>query len=86
MVNKKHLARILAVAAVASLAVVLPADAKQTAPTKVTSTCSTCVAPITCSVEDQCVLDFVGNNGAGYWRARQANGSIWVRLTLVNGN
>lgn len=33
-----------------------------------------------------CVLDFVGNGGAGYWRARQASGSVRVRLTLVGGN
>jgi hypothetical protein len=31
-------------------------------------------------------LDFVGNGGSGYWRARQWNGSVWVRLTLVGGN
>ncbi len=53
--------------------------------TRTTYSCSTCVAPITCKVEDQCVLDFVGNNGSGYWRARQWNGSTWVRLTMVNG-
>ena len=66
----------------------LPSNAVQipTSVTKATYTCGTCVAPITCAVEDQCVLDFVGNGGAGYWRARQANGSVWVRLTLVGGN
>lgn len=63
----------------------LPSNAVQL-PSRVTSTCGTCVAPITCTVEDQCVLDFVGNGGAGYWRARQWNGSVWVRLTLVGGN
>jgi hypothetical protein len=62
----------------------LPADAVKvpTSVTKVSVTCGTCVAPITCQVEDSCVLDYYN----GYWRARQANGSIWVRLTLVNGN
>lgn len=82
---RRHLARLLALATVASVGLALPAGAKQAAPAKVSSTCGTCVAPITCLQEDSCVLDFVGNNGAGYWRARQANGSIWVRLTLVNG-
>jgi hypothetical protein len=67
----------------------LPANAVKvpTSVTKVSTTCGTCVAPITCAVEDQCVLDFVGTpDHKGYWRARQANGSVWVRLTLVNGN
>lgn len=81
-----HIARVLALAAVAAVAVAVPADAKQAAPMKASSTCGTCVAPITCILEDSCVLDFVGNGGHGYWRARQSNGSIWVRLTLVNGN
>lgn len=82
---KRMIASLLVLAAIGVGAVALPADARQTAPTEATSTCGTCVAPITCTVEDQCVLDFVGNNGAGYWRARQWNGTIWVRLTLVNG-
>lgn len=53
---------------------------------------STNVAPITCAVEDQCVLDFVGvteGGGHAYWRARQASDTspyTWVRLTLVNGS
>jgi len=82
----KLIASTLAVAAVALAGMaVLPAGAKETAPQKATTSCSTCVAPITCSVEVQCVLDFVGNGGLGYWRARQWNGSTWVRLTMVNG-
>jgi len=79
---KKLAAAALAVGAVAALGLTVPADA---APQKATTSCGTCVAPITCAVEDQCVLDFVGNGGDGYWRARQWNGSTWVRLTLVNG-
>lgn len=79
---KRIIPTLLAFGAIAGLAVSGPAAAK---PAKAETTCGTCVAPITCVVEDSCVLDFVGNNGAGYWRARQANGSIWVRLTLVNG-
>jgi hypothetical protein len=79
---KRIIASLLAAGAIAGIAVSGPAVAR---PAKVDSTCGTCVAPITCTVEDQCVLDFVGNNGAGYWRARQWNGSTWVRLTLVNG-
>jgi hypothetical protein len=79
---KKYAASALAVGALALIGITAPADA---APQKAEVTCSTCVAPITCAVEDQCVLDFVGNNGAGYWRARQENGTVWVRLTLVNG-
>jgi hypothetical protein len=75
-----------ALAAVLGASTLLPASAAPTSVTKVSTTCGTCVAPITCLQEDSCVLDFVGNNGAGYWRARQANGSVWVRLTLVNGN
>ena len=49
--------------------------------TQATYSCGTCVAPITCLQEDSCVLDYTN----GYWRARQWNGSIWVRLTMVNG-
>lgn len=62
----------------------LPSNAVKvpTSVTKVSMTCGTCVAPITCLQEDSCVLDYYN----GYWRARQANGSVWVRLTLVNGN
>jgi hypothetical protein len=73
------LASALAVTAVGVLALTLPADA---APQKATTSCGTCVAPITCAQEDSCVLDYTG----GYWRARQANGTVWVRLTLLNGN
>lgn len=79
---KKLTATTLVLGAFAVLGLTVPADA---APQKATVSCSTCVAPITCTVEDQCVLDFVGNNGAGYWRARQWNGAVWVRLTMVNG-
>jgi uncharacterized membrane protein len=43
------------------------------------------LAPITCATQTSCVLDFVGNGGNGYWMARQANGTTWVRLTLVPG-
>lgn len=53
----KLIASIAAVAAIGALALTVPADA---APQTVTTTCGTCVAPITCNVEDQCVLDFVG--------------------------
>ena len=66
----------------------LPSNAVQipTSVTKTTYTCGTRVAPITCATEDSCVLDYVGTpDHKGYWRARQANGSVWVRLTLVNG-
>ncbi len=49
--------------------------------TRTTYSCGTCVAPITCLQEDSCVLDYT----SGYWRARQWNGSTWVRLTMVNG-
>ena len=62
----------------------LAGPAEATAPTSVTRTsysCGTCVAPITCLQEDSCVLDYTN----GYWRARQWNGSTWVRLTMVNG-
>lgn len=79
---KKLVAAALAAGAVTALALSVPADA---APQKAETTCGTCVAPITCTVEDQCILDFVGNGSDGYWRARQWNGSTWVRLTLVNG-
>lgn len=79
---KKYIAPVLLATAAATLVVLPSADA---APAEVTSTCGTCVAPITCTVEDQCVLDFVGNGGKGYWRARQWNGTVWVRLTMVNG-
>lgn len=70
-------------------ATTLPSNAVKvpTSVTKVSVTCGTCVAPITCATEDSCVLDYVGTpDHKGYWRARQANGSVWVRLTLVNGN
>lgn len=79
---KRIIPTLLAFGAIAGLAVAGPAAAK---PAKVDSTCGTCVAPITCIQEDSCVLDFVGNNGHGYWRARQDSGTVWVRLTLVNG-
>ena len=62
----------------------LAGPAEATAPASVTRTsysCGTCVAPITCLQEDSCVLDYTN----GYWRARQWNGSTWVRLTMVNG-
>lgn len=63
-----------------------PAEATApAAPMRATTSCSTCVAPITCRYEDSCVLDYVGGS-PGYWRARQATGTVWVRLTLVNGN
>ena len=71
-----------------SLASGLAGPAEATAPasvTRATYSCGTCVAPITCLQEDSCVLDFVGNYGKGYWRARQDTGSTWVRLTMVNG-
>lgn len=70
---------LLAAGLLAGLGLSAPAEAR---PAKVETTCGTCVAPITCLAEDSCVLDYT----SGYWRARQANGSIWVRLTLVNGN
>jgi pyrroline-5-carboxylate reductase len=67
----------------------LPSNAVQL-PSRVTSTCGTCVAPITSLQEDSLVFDYVGKTACGcangYWRARQANGSVWVRLTLVGGN
>jgi len=78
----------ITIATVAGSAV-LPSNAVKVpaSVTKVSTTCGTCVAPITCAVEDQCVLDYVGTpDHKGYWRARQANGSVWVRLTLVGGN
>ena len=62
----------------------LAGPAEAAAPASVTRTsysCGTCVAPITCPQEDSCVLDYTN----GYWRARQWNGSVWVRLTMVNG-
>lgn len=61
----------LAAAAITGIGMVGPAEAQVPARSQTAqTTCGTCVAPITCTVEDQCVLDFVGNNGAGYWRAR----------------
>lgn len=81
---RKTITTLTALSLLAAASLVTPADAVQI-PTRVTTTCGTCVAPITCTVEDQCVLDFVGNNGKGYWRARQWNGTTEVRLTLVNG-
>ena len=70
------------IATLPSNAVKVPASV-----TKVSVTCGTCVAPITCATEDSCVLDYVGTpDHKGYWRARQATGSVWVRLTLVGGN
>lgn len=45
-------------------------------------------APITCTLEDTCILDFVGlsSSPAGaYWRARYKNSSNWVRLSMVQG-
>lgn len=79
---KKLAATASALGAIATLGLTIPADA---APQKTNYSCGTCVAPITCLQEDSCVLDFVGNNGKGYWRARQENGTVWVRLTMVNG-
>ena len=67
------------------LGAAVPSAAKPTEAERTTTTCGTCVAPITCKVEDQCVLDFVGNGGNGYWRARQWNGTVWVRTTMVGG-
>lgn len=77
----KLAASALAFGAIAVLGLTVPADA---APQKTSVSCSTCVAPITCQEEDSCVLDYVGGN-PGYWRARQENGTVWVRLTMVNG-
>jgi hypothetical protein len=77
---------VLTLAAGATVAATtLPSNAVKvpTSVTKVSVTCGTCVAPITCGpAEDQCVYNW--RNGAMY--ARQWNGSIWVRLTLVGGN
>lgn len=78
---KKFTTAALALGAIAALGLAAPADA---APQKADTSCSTCVAPITCQEEDSCVLDYVGGD-PGYWRARQENGTVWVRLTLVNG-
>lgn len=74
----KLAASALAVGAIAALGLTIPADA---APQKVTNSCGTCVAPITCLQEDSCVLDY--RNGA--WFARQSGGTVWVRLTMING-
>jgi hypothetical protein len=79
---KKLTASALAVGALAALGLTVPADA---APQKADTSCGTCVAPITCYEEDSCVLDYVGGASGGYWRARQENGTVWVRLTLVGG-
>lgn len=77
--RKKIAASALVVAAFTALgAVTIPADA---APQRASYSCGTCVAPITCLQEDSCVLDY--RNGA--WYARQWNGSVWVRLTMING-
>lgn len=44
------------------------------------------VAPITCpDFADDCVLRYVDRHGEGYWMARTARGTTWVRLTLVPG-
>jgi hypothetical protein len=84
---KKYIAPILLAAAAATLVVLPSADA---APARVTTTCGTCVAPITSAEEDSLVFDYVGKTACGcangYWRARQANGTTWVRLTLVGGS
>jgi len=45
-------------------------------------------APITCTQEDSCVQDYYPGNiwiSGDYWMARQADGTTWVRETLVNG-
>jgi uncharacterized membrane protein len=48
------------------------------------------VAPITCKYSTSCVLDWYGSGdgqpGDDYWMARQAAGSTWVRLTMVDGS
>lgn len=91
LIKSLVLAGAVALAAMTT-AVVLPSNAVKvpTSVTKVSVTCGTCVAPITSLQEDSLVFDYVGKTACGcangYWRARQANGSIWVRLTLVNGN
>lgn len=49
---------------------------------------NTYAAPITCATEDSCHIDYYWpvNGGLGlYWMARQADGTTWVRLTLIPG-
>jgi hypothetical protein len=49
---------------------------------------NTYVAPITCAYEDSCVQDFYYDHWRdfGYLIARQKNGTIWVRESMVDGN
>lgn len=64
-------------------ATTLPSNAVKI-PTSVTGVYH--VPPITCEDETACVLDFNGNGALqGYWMARRANGTKWVRLTMVAG-
>ena len=45
-------------------------------------------APITCAVEDQCVIDYywpVGGGLGNYIMGRQWNGTKWVRMSLIPG-
>ncbi len=84
MKTTKTISVLLAGVALGLVGAFASGPATATAPTSVTQTtvsCGTCVAPITCLQEDSCVLDYTN----GYWRARQWNGSTWVRLTMVNG-
>lgn len=46
---------------------------------------ATGVPPITCETSTACVMNFVSNNGHGYWTARRWNGTLQVRLTMVAG-
>lgn len=45
---------------------------------------NTQVAPITCETRTACVVQYYDPYQAtGYWMARRANGTVWVRLTSV---
>jgi len=81
----KHLTKVLAFIAGLLLLTTLgltTAAASVQSPTRATNTS---VAPITCAQEDSCVRDYTCATAGCYWMARQANGTTWVRLTLVPG-
>lgn len=50
-----------------------------------TATRATAVPAITCPEEDSCVQAYYPNEGNGYHMLRQANGTKWVRTTMVPG-
>lgn len=83
---RKIIAAVLSVVALAIGGATLNAPAALAAPqSPQVAQAVTAVPPITCEYEDSCVQGYFPNEGNGYHMLRRADGTKWVRTTMVPG-